>query len=69
MTTPAEVMDATRADVSMETELAFRAAHSSPLAKVPVWMMVMDPGAGAVSTLVDSAAEIRSQVPPRRPSV
>lgn len=36
ITTPAEVIDATRADVSIETEVAFRAAHSSPFANVPV---------------------------------
>lgn len=69
MITPAEVMDATTEEVSIETEVAFRAAHSSPLAKVPVWTIVTDPGAGVVSSPLFSSAENSSQVPPVLASV
>jgi hypothetical protein len=55
-TTPPEVMDATTAEVSMETDLAFKAAHSSPFAKVPVCTMATDPGAGVVMTFVPSSS-------------
>ena len=57
ITTPAEVMDARAADVSIETEVAFRAAHSLPFAKVPVCTIATDPGTGVVSRLGFSSAE------------
>jgi hypothetical protein len=67
--TPPEVMDATIADVSIETEVAFNAAHSSPFAYVPVWTMAIEPGAGDVWRLPASAAEKSSQSPPWVPLV
>ena len=44
MTRPAEVTEATRAEVSIDAGVALRAAHSSPFAKVPVCTIVIDPG-------------------------
>jgi hypothetical protein len=65
MTTPPEVMDATTAEVSMETGLALRASHSSPFANVPVCTMTIDPGAGVVTTFVpSSSAAYKVQEPP-----
>jgi hypothetical protein len=42
--TPAEVTEATRAEVSIDDGAALRAAHSSPFPKVPVCMIVTEPG-------------------------
>jgi hypothetical protein len=42
--TPAEVTEATRAEVSIDDGDALRAAHSSPLPKVPVCIIVTEPG-------------------------
>lgn len=62
-------MDATTAEVSMETGLAFKALHSSPFAKVPVCTMTMDPGSGVVTTFVPSSSAAYKVQEPPLPSV
>jgi hypothetical protein len=41
---------------TMAAVVALSAAHSSPLAKVPVWTIATEPGAGVVVSPLFSAA-------------
>jgi hypothetical protein len=62
---PADVIEATRAEVSMERLALSNAAHSSPFEDIPVLTMVTDPGLDAYSVPLP----LRTHSPPARPSV